>query len=44
MLIECHECKARVDAEEIGYVEDDRDLWRLRTYFDPVPFLGPRTI
>ena len=32
MLIECHECKARVDAEEIGYVEDDRDHWRLRTY------------
>ncbi len=32
MLIECHECKARVDAESIGYVEADMHFWKRRTY------------
>ncbi len=37
MLIECHECKARVDAEEIGHVEADMPFWRRRTYLLKCP-------
>ena len=37
MLIECHECKARVDAEEIGFVENDMEIWHRRTYLLKCP-------
>lgn len=37
MLIECHECKARIDAEEIGHVEADMPFWRRRTYLLKCP-------
>jgi hypothetical protein len=32
MIIECHECKARVDAEEIGFVEQEEAFWLERVY------------
>ena len=37
MLIECHECKARVDAEEVGYIEVDEGFWSQRTYLLKCP-------
>ena len=37
MLIECHECKARVDAEPVGYIEYDYHFWRRRTYLLKCP-------
>ncbi|HEU5338074.1 MAG TPA: hypothetical protein VFU39_02200, partial [Sulfuricaulis sp.] len=40
MLIECHECKARVDAESIAYLEYDYHFWRRRTYLLKCPACG----
>ena len=32
MIIECHQCKARVDAEEVGHVEFEEAFWFERVY------------
>jgi len=40
MLIECHECKARVDAESVAYLEYDYGFWRRRTYLLKCPSCG----
>jgi hypothetical protein len=32
MIIECHQCKARVDAEEVGCVAEEEAFWPKRTY------------